>query len=327
MHKDAIINAMSSRILVTGVNGFVGHHVASRLHDLGISVLGVSNQPSLQPDLVGVVDEYISCDLTDSEQVEQIDLANIAAIINLAGLAKIAGSQGQRTIYNKVNVGVHTVLYNECIRQNVSPRIIAISTGFVYDADQILPITEDSALAPKDVSNEYVISKQKMEEAIAPYIKKGLRIIIARPFNHSGPGQLPGFLLPDLGEQIVVAKSNKEPVMVGNLSTKRDYTDVRDVARAYVELATCDKASLKHGIYNICSGSSVEGRKILHLLIDIFGAGSLKVKIDPSRIRKNDVMNIYGSRDRITQDIGWEPKISLEKMIKDYAKWKTEMSS
>ncbi len=310
-----------SQILVTGVNGFVGHHVAEQLHTSGFEVLGVGNQPELQPDLSEVVEGYVGCDLTSSESIKTIDLRTVSAIINLAGFANVGDSRGQGELYDKVNIGVHTVLYDECLRQGVTPRIIAVSTGAVYDPNQPLPITEESALIPQDETNEYVVSKQKMEEALRPYKEKGLEIIIARPFNHSGPGQLPGFLLPDLGAQIKKAISDGTPLLVGNLDTKRDFTDVRDVARAYSELATCAQSDLKHDIYNICSGKSISGQEILKFLCEAFSVADLQTKIDPSRIRPNEVMDIYGSRERLTQDTGWQPEISVEQMVKDFVTW------
>jgi GDP-4-dehydro-6-deoxy-D-mannose reductase len=309
------------KILVTGINGFVGHHVANQLHEQGFEVLGVGNQPELQSDLNAVVGTYISCDLTNPEEVKNIDLSEISAIINLAGFASVGDSEGKEDLYNKVNIGVHTVLYDECLRQNVKLRIIAVSTGAVYDPNQELPITENSALIPRDKTNVYVISKQKMEEAVAGYASKGLKVIIARPFNHSGPGQLPGFLLPDLGIQIEDAVRAKKPLLVGNLETKRDYTDVRDVAKAYIALATAPDSSLVHDVYNICSGKSLAGKEILQTLAEAFGAQHLEIQVDQSRIRPNDVMNIYGSRDRLTQDTGWQPTIPVEQMVRDYVQW------
>jgi len=308
------------KILVTGVNGFVGHHVAEQIHKSGMSVIGIGNQPDLQTDLEGIVGTYISCDLTDPKSVGLIDLNSVSAIINLAGFAKVGDSKGQGELYDRVNIGVHTVLYDECLRQSVSPRIIAVSTGAVYDPNQELPITEESALITQDKTNEYVISKQKMENALQEYRGKGLDIIIVRPFNHSGPGQLPGFLIPDLGEQITEAVESKKPLLVGNLMTKRDYTDVRDVAGAYVKLATVD--TLGHNVYNICSGVSIAGTKILELLKKSFDAEGVQTEIDQTRIRPNDVMDIYGSRERITQDTGWKPVISVDQMIADYSTWK-----
>lgn len=304
------------------MNGFVGHHVAHALNEKGIKVLGVSNQVRVEPDLENIVDDYISCDLTSPDEVSKIDLSEVNAIINLAGFAKVGDSRGQGELYDRVNIGVHTVLYDECIKQGVNPRIIAVSTGAVYDPRQSLPITEESALIDMSETNEYVVSKQLMEKALNIYIEAGLDIIIARPFNHSGPGQLPGFLLPDLGAQISAAKKNNQPIYVGNLETKRDYTDVRDVARAYVELATATRSRLKHRIYNICSGKSVSGNTILDKMKTAFGADNLEIIVDIDKLRPNEVMDIYGSYETQHNATGWEPEISVGQMIEDYANWK-----
>jgi len=313
---------MKKTVLVTGVNGFVGHHVARTLHQAGHHVIGVGNQPEVEASLTDVIDQYISVDLTDQKSVSHIDLHKIDAIINLAGFAKVGDSIGQGELYNRVNVGVHTTLYDECLRQQAKPRIIAVSTGAVYDPNQTLPITEESAVIADAQTNEYTISKKLMERAVLGFNEKGLDCIIVRPFNHSGPGQLPGFLIPDLGEQIANAAEHSAPLIVGNLKTRRDYTDVRDVARAYVLLATCDREQLHHTIYNVCSGISVVGEEILQMLTNAFDIQDLKVTVDPKKIRPNDVMEIYGSRERLTNDTGWEPSISVEQMITDYAGWK-----
>lgn len=310
--------SVMTKVLVTGVNGFVGHHVAHELRDRGVEVVGIGNQPSLEENLSGVVGDYVSCDLTSPEGVAQIDLRVVDAIINLAGFAKVGESRGQGELYNRVNVGVHTVLYEECLRQGVTPRIVAVSTGAVYDPEQPMPITEESVLIPDDLTNEYVVSKKLTERAVAKFKDRGLRCIIARPFNHTGPGQLPGFLLPDLYEQVQESQASGSPMKVGNLETKRDFTDVRDVAKAYVDLALCDDGDIKHDVYNICSGRSVQGKEILRLLAEACGIADLKTEIDPARLRPNDVMDIYGSHDQLTADTGWNPTFSIEQTIRDF---------
>lgn len=314
---------MSKKIIVTGVNGFVGHHVATRLNDKNYQVIGIGNQQSLDADLVGIVDQYIYCDLTNAEEVKNIDLSDIIAIINLAGFAKIGSvPEDQNNLYDIVNIGVHSTIYEECINQNASPRIIAVSTGAVYDPNQQLPLTEDAKLAEDYKSNPYIISKKKAENVVFNYAKRGLKCIVVRPFNHSGLGQLPGFLLPDLSEQIETAVQEDKPLQVGNLDTKRDFTDVRDVADAYIELATCPEEKLKHQVYNICTGVSISGRQLLKMLEETYGVGDIPTEVDLTRIRKNEILDIYGSRDLITQDIGWEPKISVKQMVEDFVSWK-----
>lgn len=307
-----------TKVLVAGVNGFVGHHVAESLHKRGVEIVGIGNQPDPAEDLQDVLDGYIGVDLTSPEGVSRISLQKFDAIINLAGFAKVGESRGQGELYNRVNVGVHTVLYDECLNQGVAPRIIAISTGAVYDPNQTMPITEESALIADDKTNEYVISKKLMEQAVLGFKEKGLPVIIARPFNHTGPGQLPGFLLPDLFVQVEHSQASGEPVKVGNLETKRDFTDVRDVAQAYADLALADQASLHHDIYNICSGKSVRGKEILEMLAKACKITEMQTEVDPDRLRPNEVMNIYGSHERLTADTGWQPTITLGRTINDF---------
>lgn len=310
------------KVLVTGINGFVGSHVAHELHRRGYLVYGTGIQKNLDPFLYGFVEEYVSCDLTDIDSVRRISLKQVDAVINLAGFASVGDSYGKAELYNKVNVGVHTNLYQECLNQSVSPRIIAVSTGAVYDPFQKMPLGESSRLADRKKSNEYIVSKQIMEEEVLKFTKQGLRCVIARPFNHTGPGQQPGFLLPDLYNQIILSTKSNDPMLVGNLDTKRDFTDVRDVARAYVDLALCESKNLSSEVYNICSGRSVSGREILEMLSNCLGLIGLDVQIDPSKLRKNEIMDIYGSNQRLTDDTGWKTEYKISKTVNDFVLWK-----
>ena len=144
---------------------------------------------------------------------------------------------------------------------------------------------------------------------------RGVDAVIARPFNHIGPGQGPGFLLPDLLEQLQAARETGT-LLVGNIKTKRDYTDVRDIARAYAELALAP--SLEHDTYNICSRKSLSGETILAHLQEITGIKDVKVEVDPARIRPNDIDDIYGDSSRLVDALGWKPEIAIEQTIKDF---------
>lgn len=156
-----------------------------------------------------------------------------------------------------------------------------------------------------------------MEDVARNLRKRGLDCIIARPFNHTGPGQAPGFLIPDLFQKLTKFKESGEPVKVGNLTTKRDYTDVRDIVKAYVDLAVAE--TLEHDLYNICSGSSRSGQEILDMFLHLMNLeGKVETKTDESLIRPNDPPELYGSRDRITEETGWEPAIPLERTLADF---------
>jgi GDP-4-dehydro-6-deoxy-D-mannose reductase len=313
------------KVLVTGINGFVGEHVCRELLKRGVSVVGTGVQPEVNPTLNDFISEYVSCDLTSPESVKNLVLNDVDAIINLAGFASVGDSFGKAELYKKVNIGVHTNLYQECLRQKANPRVIAVSTGAVYDSAQPMPITEDSKLVDQEKTNEYVISKQLMEKEVSKFNELGLKCIIVRPFNHTGPGQLPGFLLPDLYDQITESVRENKPMLVGNLETKRDFTDVRDVALAYVDLAMCESKNLRSEVYNICSERSVSGKEILEQLSNCLEIIDLDVQIDPTKIRQNEIMDIYGSNKRLFEDIAWKPTISLYDTINDFVLWKQSL--
>ena len=136
-----------------------------------------------------------------------------------------------------------------------------------------------------------------------------------------GLGQEGGFLVPDLYDKIQKALETDGVVMVGDLTTKRDYTDVRDVVRAYADLALAPE--LKEPIYNVCSGRSVSGEDILSAVLKTSGAdGKITVKQDPSLIRPNDPKDLFGSNGFLSVATGWQPTIQLDQTIKDFVAWK-----
>jgi len=183
-------------------------------------------------------------------------------------------------------------------------------------------MSEQSALAPAEHHNPYIASKVKQEELAAEYRSKGLDCIVARPFNHIGPGQLPGFLVPDLTQQLAkVRDDGLSEIKVGDLSKERDFTDVRDVVKAYCLLATVPTAQLKHPVYNICSGQPHKGEELLQLLIRHMDLGKIKVFVDQSRLRPNDPQSVYGSSASLNRDTGWKPTISLDQTITDFVEW------
>lgn len=299
------------RVLVCGANGFVGHHLVESLHGENHAVVATGIDPEIADELAPFVDEYYgNCDLTKQASVAALPLSTVDAVINLAGLAQVGQSFGAEEKYLRVNVGVHTTLADELIEQELNKvRVVAVSTGAVYDSHQPMPLDEESALLRE--GSPYALSKIAMEAALDERRQKGLDIITVRPFNHIGPGQLPGFLVPDLVAQLQAG----DEIVVGNLSTRRDYTDVRDVVRAYVLLATIDR--LNHTVYNVCSGSSHSGDEILDALTTAFEKPNIKVVVDEARIRPNDPADIFGSHQKLTEDTGWEPSIGLDQTIGD----------
>jgi GDP-4-dehydro-6-deoxy-D-mannose reductase len=304
-----------STVLVTGINGFVGKHLANELHSRSHKVYGVGNaEPQVDPLIEDIVENYYQCDLTDKEEVSKLPLNNLDAVINLAGLAAIGPSFKNPDQYLKVNVGVLNTIGELLVQQSSKARVIAVSSGALYNPSQDMPLTESSST---DGSSPYAVSKLKMEEVAVELRDKGLDCIIARPFNHIGPGQNRGFLLPDLYERVKGASANNGIVTVGNLKTKRDYTDVRDIVRAYADLAL--KENLDHILFNVCSGKSHSGQEVLDTLLSIMDmSGKIKIEVDKSIIRPNDPVDLYGSSKRLAQETDWLPEISFEQTIKDF---------
>ena len=301
-------------VLVTGVNGFVGKHLTNALIKSGHTVYGIGLQPEPHKLIASGLYKYFAVDLTDQSQVNRLPLAEIDGVINLAGLANVGASFNDAKRYMTVNVAVVDNLANAIRASGKKIRHLAISTGAVYDPSQKPPFVENSNLVA--VSSPYVMSKIAMEERAANHRRSGEDIIIARPFNHIGPGQETGFLLPDLIFQVKQSIASNSPIMVGNLSTKRDYTDVRDVVQAYVSLLAAE--NLSHDTYNICSGKSIEGTKLLELVINSLHPSSKpQVVVDPKKFRPSDAPDIYGSADKLRRDTGWQPTIALEQTISD----------
>jgi GDP-4-dehydro-6-deoxy-D-mannose reductase len=312
-----------SNVLVTGINGFVGKHLARELHSRDHTVIGVGKaEDRIDPSLEDIVDSYHQCDLVNKEEVSRLPLDKLDGIINLAGLAAVGPSFDEPDLYMKVNVGVLSTVGELLLKEGSQARIVAVSSGALYDPNQEMPLTEASKTVKK--SSPYALSKLEMERCALDLQKRGLDIVIVRPFNHIGPGQEKGFLLPDMYAKIKNNMEAGEPVLFGNLATRRDYTDVRDIVKAYSDLAT--NPTVNHSLYNVCSGKSISGDEMLSQLCSAMGIGRerLQVEVDKDLIRPNDPKNIFGDNSRLHQETGWVPHITLEKTIHDFVE---EMSS
>ena len=306
--------AHEEEIVITGVNGFVGEHLAHHLKDSGYSVRGVGREANPNANVSPFVDSYESADLLDLSSVEKLSLKTASAIIHLAGLASVAESFDKPDLYKSGNADMTNNLLSAAKGQGFQGRVVAISTGALYSPAAPMPLDESSETAQ---NSPYAIGKLRAEEVIKQYRTDGLDAVIARPFNHIGPGQGPGFLVGDLYGQLNAAKSSgDEEILVGNLATKRDYTDVRDIVKAYALLATAQ--TLQHDTYNIASGISREGFEILEYLKSAMNLETVKPITDASRIRPTDVMDITGDASRIKDELGWEPTLEISDAIKDF---------
>jgi len=306
---------MNRKILINGINGFVGKHLARKLSRRGCIVYGLGNA-SNQPDdsIAQLISNYIKCDLTDQDQVKSLNLEKIDVVINLAGLANVGESFRNPDLYMNVNTSVISILANELYKQNRSARLIAVSSGAVYSPTQAMPLTEQSKC--HNSPSPYAASKIAMEKIAARLNIKGFDSVIVRPFNHIGPGQGLGFLIPDLIQRIQSLQPGQS-LTTGDLSTSRDFSDVRDIACAYADIALCE--SLKSPVYNVCSGSALSGQKILEIICEKLNVRleNIDVKVDDSLIRPNDPKIIIGDSRRIAKELGWSTKIPIDQTISD----------
>lgn len=298
-------------IVITGANGFVGKHLTNELLTAGHQVIGIGMETTAHEEIADKLIEYASCNLAEAWPT----LASpVDGVIHLAGLAAVGPSFEKPQDYLNLNSAMTTNLCEYYLKQEKKPRIVIVSSGAVYDPLQDMPINESGKIA---FASPYAVSKILTENQAAYYNERGLECVVMRPFNHIGPGQLPGFLVPDLAEKIRSRDSDDEPIKVGNLETKRDYTDVRDVAKAYVAVATAT-AQPQNLVYNVCSGESISGQQILVALVKSFGTAAPQTEVDQSFIRPTDAMDIRGDNSLLSKEFGWQPSYSLQQTIDDF---------
>jgi GDP-4-dehydro-6-deoxy-D-mannose reductase len=292
-------------VLITGSSGFVGSHLTELLDRTGHQIVGIGHQ-----EFTPTAGSYETVDMLNAEAVQKLDLGGVDAVVHLAGLAAVGPSFDQPRRYIDANAGMQINLFEALLSQNNTPRILVISTGGLYRANH-LPIVETAEI---DTPNPYAVSKMTQEHLSHYYAKRGFEVMVARPFNHIGPGQTEGFLASDLAKQIAeLEASGGGTIQVGDLSSKRDFTDVRDIVRAYLLLLEKGRAG---ETYNVCSGHSHSGQTILEGLLQ-HSSCKIKLETDQARLRPSDIPDIYGSCAKLHTDTGWKPEIPLDQTLAD----------
>lgn len=299
------------KVVISGVNGFVGHHLARELNSAGLLVVGVGQEATVNADISDIVFEYHQANLIE----EWPNVPDVKAVVHLAGLAAVSPSFEKPQLYINANSSMVTNLCEYYLKQDSKPRIVIISSGAIYSPNQPMPISESGEIG---FSSPYAVSKVLNENQVAYYRNRGLDCVIARPFNHIGPGQAEGFILPDFYGRLASIGEGERTIITGNIETKRDYTDVRDIARAYCKLALAP--NLKNSIYNICSGVSLSGAEIFNELKDAMNLKEVNYKIDSSLVRPTDTKNIVGDASRLKNELGWSPEIDIHQTVIDFVK-------
>lgn len=299
----------SPTLAITGATGFVGRHVVRAAHETGYRVWAIGREETAPTEIAPLLDDYFSADLTrDWPTPGPVD-----SVIHLAGLAAVGPSFAQPQRYIEANSRMVTALCEATLASGHPTRVLVVSSGAVYaPREDGEPIDEGS---PTSATSPYAVAKLLVESQASYYAHRGMDIAVARPFNHIGPGQSPGFLVPDL-THAVRNLAEAEPLSVGNLDTARDYTDVRDVARAYIEIVSA--AQRRSFVYNVASGESRTGHEILAAVCHELGRPVPSLSIDETRLRPGDPARITGSAKRLSAEFGWAPTTDWRRSIADF---------
>lgn len=296
------------KILITGITGFVGNHLKDLLNNSKYEVHGTSLSTENQEGKVHIH----KVNLLDEENVFNLvkDLRP-DLVIHLAALSSPKKSFENPKEFLQNNTDAELNLLLAIKKSETNPRILIISSGEIYGSQEKLPINEEAPLFP---TSPYSVSKITQDYlALQYFLSENMDIIRVRPFNHIGPGQSDEFVVSSFAKQIAEIEKSDGVVKVGNLSAKRDFTDVRDMVKAYMLLLEKGKSG---EVYNIGRGTSYEVKFILDTLIALSGK-EIKTEVDKSRLRPIDIPDIICDNTKIHEAIGWTPEIPIEKTLQD----------
>ncbi len=307
------------KVLITGITGFVGSHLAEYLvTQKNVQLYGLYRHRSIVDHIESIKDKIVlvDADLMDSHSLyTTIAEMKPDVIYHLAAQSFVPTSWGSPAITLEVNIVGSANLFEAVRRASIDPVIqIACSSeeyGMVYPNE--VPIKETNPLRPL---SPYAVSKVAMDYLGYQYFESyKLRIVRTRGFNHTGPRRGETFAESTFSKQIaLIEKGKQEPVIfVGNLEAERDYTDVRDMVRGYaLAVGKCDPGE----VYNICTGKAFRMRAVLDMLLS-FSTVKVEVKQDPARMRPSDVPILIGDNSKFVAKTGWKPEIPFEKTMKD----------
>jgi GDP-4-dehydro-6-deoxy-D-mannose reductase len=303
------------RLLITGASGFAGTHLAESCVAAGVDVVALGRRPA-----AAAVDdtEYIQADLAAGDDARRaVAAARADAIVHLAADVSVPRSWSEPQAMLVANP-LATLKLLEAVRVESPEALVLVAcSSEEYGAPERLPVTEDAPLRPQ---NPYAASKAASDLLAGFYADAySLRVTRARAFNHAGPGQGEGWVVSDLARQVAVAEragAAEVSVAIGNAAVRRDFVDVRDVARAYRALVEGRHV----GVYNVCTGTSVS---IAEIALGLEELSPLKVdqRSEPGLRRQNEVMEVVGSYERLSEATGWAPEVPFSRTLADTLDW------
>lgn len=289
------------RVLLTGASGFVGRHVMASGQDGAFA---------------GVEFFTPAVDIRDREALcKELNGFRPDHVIHLAAQSFVPRSFEDPASTLEVNLLGTLNLLQALDSNGFSGRFLYVSSGDVYGAvnESSLPVNEGLAPAPR---NPYAVSKVAAEQLCLQWHRSSrLDVVIARPFNHVGPGQSPSFVVPALAAQVVAVASGAQPPMIlaGDIDVTRDFTDVRDVVSAYADLLASGNSGK---IYLVGSGVERSVRNILQRLLELAGTQAV-VSQDPAKFRPAEQRRMVADSSLIRQETGWVPRIPWDQTLTD----------
>ena len=294
------------KALITGSEGFVGKYLREELASAGYEVTGIDLHAG---------EGTIAADLLDADAAETAVSSVLPDVIfHLAGQADVGRSWKipQQTIRMNQIAAVNLLEAMRKICPEASAVLVGSSDQYGSLREAGASVSEDTPMCPM---NPYAISKVAQEQLGRAYAGAyGLKICMTRSFNHGGAGQRPGFMIPDFARGIVqVERGEAQTLLVGNLSSRRDFTHVKDIVRAYRLIAEMGRIG---EVYNVGSGQTHSAGEVLDQMTAMASC-PIPVRQDPARMRPSDTPVICCNHRKLTRDTGWEPALPLEEILRD----------
>lgn len=302
---------MAPSLLIVGNTGFVGQHALSHwpqatgLTDAAGDTVDICNKPALLASLASNVPE---------------------TVLHLAALSFVPDSFKAPEKTYEVNFLGTLRLLEALAESGFRGRFLFVGTGDAYGLVPLdeQPIREGQPLRPR---NPYAVSKVAAEALCYQWSQTGpFEVVMARPFNHIGAGQAPTFAISDFARQIAeISAGLRPPVLkVGNIDVTRDFTDVKDVLKAYELLLSKGRNG---EVYNVCSGVERSVRSLVERLLELAGVEA-EIQNDPTRFRPSDQPRVCGDHAKLSRDTGWQPEVSMdETLLNLYRYWKNEIGN